>query len=31
MDGTAQKVGEVMTHTVVAVGRRAPFKEIVRG
>ncbi|MFC5786730.1 CBS domain-containing protein [Streptomyces aureus] len=30
MDGTPHIVSDVMTHTVAAVGRRAPFKEIVQ-
>ncbi|WP_102936631.1 CBS domain-containing protein [Streptomyces malaysiensis] len=30
MPGSAHIVSDVMTHTVVAVGREAPFKEIVR-
>jgi CBS-domain-containing membrane protein len=30
MYGTPHIVGDVMTHTVAAVGRRAPFKEIVQ-
>lgn len=30
MNGTPHVVGDVMTHTVVSVGRDAPFKELVR-
>ncbi|MGW6143437.1 CBS domain-containing protein [Streptomyces sp. NPDC055144] len=30
MEGTPHIVSDVMTHTVAAVGRRAPFKEIVQ-
>ncbi|MFM9442455.1 CBS domain-containing protein [Streptomyces acidiscabies] len=30
MDGTPHVVSDVMTHTVVSVGRDAPFKDIVR-
>jgi CBS domain-containing protein len=30
MEGTPRTVSDVMTHTVVAVGRAAPFKEIVQ-